>query len=105
MSKQLEDNKKKISEYKKKLDETLSELEKYKKKFNNLIKNLKNYVHNGIRCEKCFEEPIIGFRYKCSVCNNYNLCQKCEEENEVLEEHSHYFIKIGKKCRENNNNN
>jgi len=33
-------------------------------------------VHEGIKCQKCFQEPIIGYRYKCSVCNDYDLCQK-----------------------------
>ena len=34
------------------------------------------------------------FRYKCSKCENYNLCEKCEEKNENMQNHSHYFIKI-----------
>ena len=58
-------------------------------------------MHNGIKCQKCFLEPIIGYRYKCSVCNDYNLCQNCEEKNSISEEHQHDFIKI----RKNLNNN
>jgi hypothetical protein len=64
---------------------------------------LNNFIHIGIKCEKCFENPIIGYRYKCSVCNNYNLCQKCKESNQFLEYHSHYFIKIKKVYKESNN--
>ena len=56
-------------------------------------------MHKGIKCKKCFQEPIIGYRYKCSVCNDYNLCEKCEEEKS--EDHPHDFIKIRK---EKNNN-
>ena len=51
-------------------------------------------IHHGIKCEKCGNNPIIGYRYKCSVCNNYNLCDKCEEKNAENQEHKHNFIKI-----------
>ena len=63
-------------------------------------KKLSKYktVHEGIKCEKCFTDPIIGIRYKCSVCKEYNLCEKCEEENE---EHEHDFIKLKKKHKDN----
>ena len=57
--------------------------------------------HKGIKCKKCFQEPIIGYRYKCSICNDYNLCEKCEEENSKTEEHPHDFIKI-RKIKNNN---
>ena len=53
-------------------------------------------IHEGIKCQKCFQEPIIGYRYKCSVCNDYNLCQNCEEKNSISEDHQHDFIKIKK---------
>ena len=51
-------------------------------------------IHHNIECQQCFENPIIGFRYKCSVCDNYNLCEKCEEQNEISQTHTHDFIKI-----------
>jgi len=38
-------------------------------------------VHEGIKCQKCFQEPIIGYRYKCSVCNDYDLCQNRKNLN------------------------
>jgi len=100
LEKKLEDNKKEMNE-----------LNECKKKYTEILIKLNNYIHIGIKCEKCFEEPIIGYRYKCSVCYNYNLCQKCKEKNTFLEYHSHYFIKIKKECNNiiindftNNNN-
>ena len=60
-------------------------------------------VHHGIKCKKCFKEPIIGYRYKCSECNNYNLCQDCEEKNAINGDHHHNFIKIRNELKENNN--
>jgi len=100
LEKKLEDNKKEMDE-----------VNECKKKYAELLAKLNNYIHIGIKCEKCLEEPIIGYRYKCSVCNNYNLCKKCKEKNSFLEYHSHYFIKIKKEYNNNaindftNNNN
>jgi len=75
-------------------------LEDNNNKYNELIGNLNKYIHHGIKCKKCFEEPIIGYRYKCSICKNYNLCEKCEEKNEISKAHPHNFIKIGNEYKE-----
>ena len=46
---------------------------------------------------------IIGNRYKFAECKEYNLCEKCKEENSTIEEHSHNFIKI-RKAEKNEDN-
>ena len=51
-------------------------------------------THLGIKCNKCGMNPIIGYRYKCPICKNYNLCQNCEEKNSETGEHPHDFIKM-----------
>ena len=52
-------------------------------------------VHNGIQCEKCKQTPIIGHRYKCPKCLNYNLCETCEDLNSEVNFHPHLdFILI-----------
>ncbi|XP_022124417.2 uncharacterized protein LOC110999592 [Pieris rapae] len=52
-------------------------------------------VHEGITCNVCSEQ-IVGFRYKCVMCNNYDLCQKCE----MLELHEdHYMLRIPKSIK------
>ena len=59
--------------------------------------NVKKYkiVQEGITCNNCFKSPIIGYRYKCITCKEYNLCENCEEENNTKNNfHSHLFIKI-----------
>lgn len=33
---------------------------------------------------------IAGIRYRCSVCNNFDLCEKCEATGS----HPHAFLKI-----------
>ena len=60
--------------------------------------------HNGIKCQKCFKEPIIGYRYKCYICNNYNLCEDCEESNSLSGDHHHYFLKIRDELKDDNTN-
>ena len=50
-------------------------------------------THHGIACRKCGMDPIIGYRYKCSVCD-YDLCEACEENNYETQEHPHNFIKM-----------
>lgn len=48
-------------------------------------------THN-VACDGCGLHPIIGIRYKCSVCKNYDFCETCEER----QSHDHPFIKITK---------
>ena len=57
-------------------------------------------VHEEIKCEKCFTKPIIGDRYICRICQNYNLCEKCYKMNQVSQEHNHQFIKCKNKAQE-----
>ena len=51
-------------------------------------------IHSGIKCNLCYKMPIIGIRYKCSKCENFNLCENCEEKNYKRKIHKHYFIKL-----------
>ena len=36
--------------------------------------------------------PIVGNRFKCSICDNFDFCEKCENLNK--DKHLHPFIKI-----------
>ena len=54
--------------------------------------NKRENVHMGVKCNRCGSNPIIGWRFKCSICENYNLCEKCEENSGY--EHGHPLIKI-----------
>lgn len=45
---------------------------------------------NDIACDGCGWQPIIGIRYKCSVCQEFNLCRECKERKG----HPHAFLKI-----------
>jgi len=39
--------------------------------------NNKGDVHEGVTCDGC-QGPVQGFRYKCMVCLDYDLCSNCE---------------------------
>ena len=47
-------------------------------------------VHSNVMCDGCGMLPIKGWRYKCSICDDYNLCENCEEKSR----HNHPFLKI-----------
>ena len=48
-------------------------------------------VHATVTCDGCEKCPIVGVRYKCVQCPNYDLCADCEAKHI----HSHHlFTKI-----------
>jgi len=52
--------------------------------------NQSKVVHARIECDGCGEGPIVGVRYKCSVCPDFDYCERCEARIE----HPHPFIKL-----------
>jgi len=51
--------------------------------------------YHGKNCNNCFK-PLVGIRYKCIMCLDFDLCEECEAKNMNLFFHndSHFFIKI-----------
>jgi len=47
-------------------------------------------VHRGIICDGCGKDPVVGARYKCAVCHDFDLCEECEADTI----HDHPFLKI-----------
>jgi len=45
-------------------------------------------IHFGVECDLCGQYPIIGDRYKCSICEDWDCCPKCEPK------HDHPLIKF-----------
>ena len=60
------------------------------------VSKLNDTVHKNIQCNQCKTKPIIGIRYKCSKCKDYNLCETCEELNidEGFHPIDHDFLRI-----------
>ena len=46
----------------------------------------------GFKCHDCQVFPIVGIRYKCVKCQNFELCEKCEAKNG--KNHEHALLKI-----------
>ena len=59
----------------------------------NIISEKKNDIHTGIICDRC-NEIIIGIRYKCTICKNFDFCEKCENKDKGR--HGHPLLKIRK---------
>jgi hypothetical protein len=49
-------------------------------------------IHYGIACDGCGTFPIVGIRYKCALCDDFDFCEECEKKKG--EEHNHPFLKI-----------
>ena len=95
-----------IKSYEQKNDMNIKKLKEIEKKLGNfkkgetLIKDIntdenknEEKVHEGIYCSEC-KENVVGIRYKCVVCEDFNYCEKCEAE--FKEKHGHPMLKINK---------
>lgn len=47
------------------------------------------WTHRGITCDDCHQKDFEGLRFKCLVCNNYDLCEVC-----VRKGHNHPMIRL-----------
>ncbi|XP_067942161.1 uncharacterized protein [Watersipora subatra] len=44
------------------------------------------------RCDNCHTSPIVGTRYKCGICADYDLCSECEKKSEDIHDPKHVFL-------------
>ncbi len=51
-------------------------------------------VHEGVWCDVCRVSPIVGRRYQCVVCHNYDLCDSCVANGMHPAEHPLLLIRI-----------
>ena len=52
-------------------------------------------VHYMISCNGCGMNHIVGKRFKCTECENFNYCEKCEKMYRNI--HGHPMIEVAKK--------
>lgn len=45
-------------------------------------------VHSGVCCDGCEANPIVGARWKCENCGDFDLCETCYAE--FLESGKHH---------------
>jgi hypothetical protein len=50
-------------------------------------------VHTSVQCDGCEMFPVVGARYKCAVCKDYDVCAECYAEG-VHSENAHPFCRI-----------
>lgn len=62
-------------------------LQKFKEKYS-------EQIHVNIECNNCKMKPIVGLRFKCDDCHDYDLCVTCMEKR--IHDSSHPLIAIGK---------
>lgn len=54
------------------------------------------YVHDGVYCDGC-NCVIVGPRYKCGNCPDFDLCEACEDKPGIHHP-DHVFVKIRRPC-------
>jgi len=62
-----------------------------------LIKRFENVQHQNTCCDGCNTETIVGIRFKCDTCPNYDLCLKCMKDKVETNHHTanHPLVVIG----------
>jgi hypothetical protein len=71
--------KRKWKQMKKKIIE--NEKNKVEKKTDNAPTVSVLTTHIGVTCDNCKVYPIVGKRYKCMECFDFDLCENCENKN------------------------
>jgi len=51
-------------------------------------------VHQGIICDGCQASPIVGTRFKCTVCPDFDLCETCEAKGAHQGDHPLMKLKL-----------
>ena len=91
---QIQKIKKEINQLKEKLAESekKGKMETTKLRAKPINNEKKISIHGDYICDGCDADPIVGIRYKCAVCEDFDYCEKCEKT--LGPKHGHPFLKI-----------
>ncbi len=53
----------------------------------NCYKNKNETIHSNIECDGCEMYPLIGVRYKCNECVDFDLCSACHQQKKEIGSH------------------
>ena len=76
---------------------TNEKLNKEKEIFNSNSEEIEKKQHSNLICSNCFKTNFEGYRYICCECDNFNLCEDCEEkkcQNYIYHNSNHVFLRI-----------
>lgn len=71
--------------------ETSKAVEKCFNKNSNVEQSENTSIHQHHQCDGCGVFPIVGLRFKCTECRDFDFCEKCEKE--LGEGHIHPMTK------------
>ena len=87
-----------------KLEESKINYQKMKDELKKNEKLLNKEIHKNVICNNCFKKDIKGKRFICAECNNYNLCQDCEQifYQKQIHQREHTLIQVNKALSDEN---
>ncbi len=65
-----------------------------KGKEKNITEDLFQHLHIYIICNNCLKTNFSGSRFICAECDNYNLCEYCQEKIKNAHNPEHIFIRL-----------
>ncbi|KAJ3022267.1 UNVERIFIED_CONTAM: hypothetical protein HDU68_009236 [Siphonaria sp. JEL0065] len=54
-------------------------------------------IWDEINCDICTEKPLMGTRYKCATCPDFDLCETCYKNLDKAHHSTHKFFKLESK--------
>lgn len=69
-------------------------IRKKKEKDPNLKEELFSELHVNIVCNNCLSANFSGARYICCECEDFNICEYCQENTRITHSPEHTFIKL-----------
>lgn len=53
-------------------------------------------VHANITCDVCRTKPVVGVRFKCYECDDFDMCEQCMAQRRSAHDADHHFVYLPK---------